>query len=135
MSAFDKWKSWAPELLSILRIVAALLFISFGTMKMFAIPVGMPPDNSTAVFPTQTWFGGMLELVGGTLLLIGFCTRPVSFVLSGEMAVAYWQFHAQGSMWPVVNGGTPAILYCFVFLYFSAAGPGPWSVDAMRGRR
>jgi putative oxidoreductase len=129
-----KWKSWAPYLQSILRIVAALMFITFGTMKLFAFPVGMPPDNGTAKFLSQTWIGGVLEVVGGALMLLGLFTRPVAFILAGEMAVAYFQFHYPQSFWTVVNMGTPAVLYCFVWLYFSAAGAGPWSLDAKRGK-
>jgi putative oxidoreductase len=83
---------------------------------------------------SQVWIGGVLEVLGGALLLIGLCTRPVAFVLAGEMAVAYFQFHFPNSFWPTVNGGVPAALYCFIFLYLSAAGAGPWSVDARRGR-
>ena len=127
------WSSWAPRLKSLLRIVAALMFITFGTMKLFAFPVGMPPDGSTAKVMSETWVGGVLEAFGGGLLLLGLFTRPVAFILAGEMAVAYFQFHFPQSFWPVVNMGTPAVLYCFLWLYFSAAGPGPWSLDAMRG--
>ncbi|MDB5224011.1 MAG: DoxX family protein [Chitinophagaceae bacterium] len=127
---FTKWQAGAPYLLSILRIVAALMFISFGTMKLFAYPIGMPPDNSTAQLMTQTGIGGILELVGGTLLLLGLFTRPVAFILAGEMAVAYFQFHHPMSPWPIINNGVATVLYCFIFLYFSAAGAGPWSVDA-----
>lgn len=134
MSIIDKWKSWGPELRSLLRIVAAAMFITAGTMKLWAFPMGMPPDNSTAKFLTQVWFGGVLEVFGGALILIGFCTRPIAFLLAGEMAVAYWQFHAPMSMYPTVNGGVATVLYCFLFLYLSAIGPGPWSVDAMRGK-
>jgi putative oxidoreductase len=83
---------------------------------------------------TQVGIGGLLEAVGGFLLLIGLFTRPVAFVLSGEMAVAYFQFHFPQGFWPVVNQGQPAVLYCFIWLYFSAAGAGPWSVDALRTR-
>ena len=82
------------------------------------------------LLPFQIWFGGFLEVVGGALLALGLFTRPVAFLLSGEMAVAYFQFHAPGGFWPAVNGGTAAALYCFVWLYFSAAGAGPWSLDA-----
>jgi putative oxidoreductase len=127
------WISWTPHFLSLLRIVAAGMFILAGTSKLFAFPVPMP-DGSTAAFMSQVWIGGVLEVFGGGLLLIGLFTRPVAFILSGEMAVAYFQFHAPGSVWPTVNGGVAALLYSFVFLYFSAAGAGPWSVDAMRGR-
>jgi putative oxidoreductase len=129
-----KWRSWAPYLLSVLRIVAALMFIQFGTMKLFAFPVGMPPDGGTAKLMSQTGLGGILEVFGGGLILVGLFTRPVAFVLAGEMAVAYFQFHFPQSFWTVVNMGTPAVLYCFVMLYFSAAGAGPWSLDAKRGK-
>lgn len=124
--------SWAPRLLSILRIVAAFMFILAGTSKLFAFPVGMPPDGSTAKLMSQIGIGGVLEFVGGALLLVGLFTRPVAFILSGMMAVAYFQFHAPQGFWPTVNGGVPAVLYCFVWLYISAAGAGPWSLDAMR---
>jgi putative oxidoreductase len=126
----SKWRSWAPQLLSILRIVAAFMFINFGTVKLFAFPTGMPPDNSTAKFMTQIWIGAVLEVFGGGLMLLGLFTRPVAFILSGEMAVAYFQFHAPQSFWPSINQGAPAALYCFVWLYISAAGAGPWSLDA-----
>ena len=123
--------TWAPRLLSVLRIVAAFLFIQYGTMKLFGVPMAMP-DGTTASLMTQIGIGALLELVGGVLLLVGLFTRPVAFVLSGEMAVAYFQFHAPQSFWPIVNQGSPAILYCFIRLYLSAAGPGPWSLDALR---
>lgn len=129
-----KWISLAPKLLSILRIVAALLFIQSGTIKLFAFPMGMPPDGGTADLMSQTGIGGILEVFGGVLLLIGLFTRPVAFILAGEMAVAYFQFHMPQNIWPVINGGDSAILYCFTWLYFSAAGAGPWSIDALRQR-
>ena len=121
-------------MLSILRIVTAAMFILSGTMKLFAFPNGMPPDNSVAEFGTQVWVGGVLEFVGGLFMLVGLWTRPVAFILAGEMAVAYWQFHAPNSPFPTVNMGVSAVMYCFVFLYFSSAGPGPWSIDALRDR-
>ena len=127
-----KWSELGPELRSLLRIVAAAMFILAGTSKLFAFPVGMPPNGGTAAFGTQVWIGGVLEVVGGVLLLVGLLTRPVAFVLSGEMAVAYFQFHFPRGFWPTVNGGVAAAIYCFVFLYLSAAGPGPWSLDALR---
>ncbi len=130
-----KWSSMEPIMLSILRIVAALMFIPAGTMKLFAFPEGMPPDGGTAEFFSQVWIGGFLELIGGVLLLIGLFTRPVAFILSGMMAVAYFQFHAPGGLWPTFNGGVPAVLYCFLFLYFSVAGGGSWSIDAVRTSR
>ena len=129
-----RWKSLAPELLSLLRVVAALAFVAAGTSKLFAFPVGMPPNGTTASFPSQIWIGGFLEVVGGLLVLVGLFTRPVAFVLAGEMAVAYFQFHFPQGFWPTVNGGVAAMLYCFVWLYISAAGPGPWSLDALRRR-
>jgi putative oxidoreductase len=101
----------------------------------FAFPVGMPPDGGTAPLFSQIGIGGVLEAFGGALLLLGLFTRPVAFLLSGEMAVAYFQFHFPKGFWSVVNGGGDAVLYCFVWLYFAAAGAGPWSLDARRGRR
>ena len=130
----DKWKAWSPELLSVLRIVAAFIFIPSGTSKLFAWPVAMPQGMTAPPF-SEVWVAGVLETFGGLLVLLGLCTRPVAFVLAGEMAVAYFQFHAPHSFWPSVNQGTAAALYCFLFLYLSSAGPGPWSVDAkIRGR-
>lgn len=123
-----RWSNWGPQLRSVLRIVAALIFVQAGTMKLFGFPVGMPA-GATAPFLSQTWIGGFLEAVGGGLLVLGLFTRPVAFVLSGMMAVAYFQFHFPSGFWPVVNGGTAAAVYCFVWLYFSAAGAGPWSLD------
>jgi putative oxidoreductase len=131
----SKWAGWGPQMQSVLRIVAALLFILTGTMKLFAFPAGIPPAGGTAPFLSQIWVGGALEVFGGALLLVGLFTRPVAFLLSGEMAVAYFQFHARGGFWPVLNGGVAAVLYCFVWLYFSAAGAGPWSLDARRGKQ
>jgi putative oxidoreductase len=116
---------------SLLRIAASLMFILAGTMKLFAFPMGMPPTNSTANLFTQVGIGGILEAFGGALLLVGLFTRPVAFILAGEMAVAYFQFHAPQGFWPTMNGGVAAILYCFIWLYFSAAGAGPWSIDSI----
>ena len=121
--------AWAPRLLSVLRIVSALLFLEHGSQKL----LGFPPMAAGSAMPaplTLLWFGGVLELVGGLLLTIGLFTRPVAFVLAGEMAVAYWMFHAPQGPFPALNMGDAAILFCFVFLYLSAAGPGPWSADA-----
>jgi putative oxidoreductase len=120
-------------MLSVLRIVAASVFITFGTMKLFnypPLPQGMPPIQLVS----QLGLAGMLEFIGGSLLLIGLLVRPLSFILSGEMAVAYFQGHYPQSFWPTINMGTPAILYCFIFLYFVFAGAGTWSVDAMIAR-
>lgn len=129
----SKWSSWAPQLQSLLRIVAAFMFILAGTTKLFSFPVAMP-DGGHAPYFSEIGLGGVLEAFGGLLLLIGLFTRPVAFVLAGEMAVAYFQFHFPNGFWPVANGGVSAALYCFVWLYFSAAGAGPWSLDAKRGR-
>ena len=126
------WSAWQGELRSALRIVAAAMFMLAGSSKLLAFPIGMPPNGQTAVFGSQIWIGGALELVGGGLMLVGLFSRPVAFVLSGEMAVAYFQFHQPQAFWPTVNGGVAAVLYCFLWLYFSAAGPGPWSLDARR---
>jgi len=131
-NVFTKWQACAPYLHSLLRMVAAFMFILSGTMKLFAFPMGMPPDGSTAKLLTQTGIGGILEVFGGGLLLLGLFTRPVAFLLAGEMAVAYFQFHAAASPWPIVNNGVTAVLYCFIWLFISAAGAGPWSLDAMR---
>jgi putative oxidoreductase len=128
-SLVNRWSSLAPYFLSALRIAAAFMFTLAGSSKLFAFPAG-----KVAAFPTQMWFGGVLEFVGGLVLLLGICTRPVAFVLSGEMAVAYFQFHLTTSFWPTMNGGVAAALYCFVFLYLSAAGGGPLSLDARRRR-
>ena len=125
--------AWAPRLLSILRIVTALIFLEHGAQKLLGFPP-MTPGGSVPPPLSLFWFGGILELFGGLLVLIGLFTRPVAFVLAGEMAVAYWMFHAPQSFYPAVNMGDAAILYCFVFLYLAAAGPGPWSLDAMRRR-
>lgn len=122
---------YAPQALSLLRIVAALIFLLHGSSKLLGFPPsGMPMPEVGSL----TWIGGALELIGGLMLLFGLFSRAVAFVLSGEMAVAYWMFHAPESTFPSVNGGDAAILYCFVFLLIAAAGPGPWSVDAMMRR-
>ncbi len=121
---------WAPRMLSVLRIVAALIFFAHGSQKLLGFPAS---DRVPAAF-TMGWMAGVLELIGGALLVIGLFTRPVAFVLSGLMASAYFIAHAPQSFFPALNGGDAAILYCFVFLYIVFAGPGPWSVDAMRDR-
>jgi len=117
---------WTPKALAGLRIVTSLLFIEHGTQKLFGFPTplhGMPPILSLS------GIGGCLELVGGLLLLVGLQTRAVAFILSGEMAVAYWMFHAPKSFFPAVSGGDAAVLFCFVFLFFVFSGAGAWSWD------
>jgi len=129
-SLVSRWPTKGPQLQSVLRIVAAFIFMLSGTMKLFAFPAGVPPNGGTVKLVSQMGLGGSLEVFGGLLLLVGLLTRPVAFVLAGEMAVAYFQFHFPQGFWPVMNNGVAAALYCFVWLFFSAAGPGPWSVDA-----
>ncbi len=121
---------WAPRLLSVLRIVVALLFIEHGAQKLFGFPVS--PAGGLPAPLSLLWDGAVLEFAGGLLVLVGLFTRPVAFLLSGEMAFAYWMFHAPRSPFPVINGGDAAILFCFVFLYLAAAGGGVWSLDRAR---
>lgn len=123
---------WAPQMLSVLRIVTALLFLAHGTSKI----LGFPPSSASGP-PVWSlfWVAGMMELIGGLLLLIGLFTRPTALLLSGEMAVAYWMVHAPRGPFPVLNDGESAILFCFVFLYIAFEGAGPWSVDASVKRR
>jgi putative oxidoreductase len=122
---------WGPRLLSVLRIVAAFLFMAHGTQKLFAWPVAEPRDPAPLI--SLMGLAGVLEVFGGLLLLLGLFSRPVAFLLAGEMAVAYFMAHAPKGFWPILNGGEPAVFYCFLFLYLAAVGPGPWSLDASRG--
>ncbi len=124
--------AWSPYALAALRIIAALLFIEHGTMKLFGFPAGEHP-MSIALFSLMG-LAGVLETFGGLLVLVGFFTRPVAFLLSGEMAVAYFVGHAPHGFFPILNYGEAAILFCFVFLYLVFAGPGALSVDAARGK-
>jgi putative oxidoreductase len=125
-----RWRSWSPHLLSVLRIVAAFLFIQFGSAKLLLFPGPIMPGGGTVPFGSLVWFAAVIELVGGSLLILGLFTRPAAFVVAGEMAVAYFHSHAPSGFWPVLNGGHSAVLFCFVWLYISSAGPGPWSLDA-----
>jgi putative oxidoreductase len=124
---------YADKALGLLRIVAAILFIQHGTSKLF----GFPPWSMGALpeVGTMLWIAAVLEVVGGLLLLAGLLSRLVAFILSGEMAVAYWIVHAPKSTFPLENGGDAAILFCFVFLYIAAAGPGAWSLDESRTKK
>jgi len=125
--------SCSPRFLSLLRIVAALNFFSHGAQKLFAWPVSEPQPVATAF--TLFWLAGVIETFGGSLMLLGLLTRPVAFILAGEMAVAYFMNHAPGGFWPILNRGELATVYCFIWLYIASAGPGPWSLDALLARR
>ncbi|WEX11990.1 DoxX family protein [Chelativorans sp. AA-79] len=127
MNSNETLSLWTPRVLSILRIVAAFLFLEHGTQKL----LGFPASEFSPDMLFLPWIAGLLELVGGVLLILGLFTRPVAFLLSGQMAVAYWMAHAPQSFFPVLNGGDSAILFCFVFLYLVFAGPGVWSLDHM----
>jgi putative oxidoreductase len=122
---------WVLRLLSVLRIIAALLFIEHGTTKLLGFP-----QSELSGTPLLSLYGiaGVIEITGGTLLLIGLFSRAAAFIMSGEMAFAYFIEHAPVNFFPVNNMGDGPILFCFVFLYLSAAGPGPWSIDALRAR-
>lgn len=122
---------YEPYILSIVRIVVALLFFEHGLSKMF----GFPSASSTPALFTMSWFAGAIEFVGGLFLFIGFYARVAAFIMSGEMAFAYFLSHAPHGLFPIVNRGDAAILYCFVFLYFVFAGAGPWSLDAFLSRK
>ena len=126
---FGWLKRFSPELLSLMRIAVGITFIEHGTQKLFSFPV---PRPSLAV--SLLMFTGILETVGGTLVTLGLMTRLFAFLLSGELAVGYWWLHAPRSPYPMANGGEAMVLYCFVFLYIAAAGPGPWSLDAQMKR-
>lgn len=121
---------WSGYILSVLRILAAATFMTHGTMKLF----GWPSSMGDGPLPTLMLVAGILEVVGGLLLVVGLFSRPVAFVLSGLMAAAYFMAHAPQSFFPVINQGEAAMLFCWVFLYIAAAGPGPISVDAKLGR-
>lgn len=120
----------------LLRVVAGLIFMQAGGMKILDWFGGIPAAHGGhPQLMSQIWIGGMFELVGGMLILAGLFTRVVAFILSGEMAVAYFQFHQPGGTWPIQNHGEAAVLFCFIFLFFAAYGAGPWSLDALWQRR
>ena len=132
MTKISNWcTGWAPYLLSLLRIITGFLFMEHGTMKLFGFPAPMGD------IPLLSLMGlaGTLEVVGGFLILVGLFTHPVAFILSGEMAFAYFMAHAPQGFWPVLNHGEPAVLYCFIFLYLAAAGGGTWSMDRLFSRQ
>jgi putative oxidoreductase len=127
-SAFERWR---PYVLSLLRIMAGLLFLEHGTAKLF----GCPPHGAIPVYPNVEWFAGRIELIGGALVALGLYTRPVAFLLSGEMAIGYFVDHAPRSFFPLLNGGESAILFCFVFFYLVFADGGPLGLDTLlRGK-
>jgi putative oxidoreductase len=145
---------WTPRLLSVLRIVTAFLFMAHGAQKLFGFPAAPPPTPEQAAkqecvkkcepppqqqqpsgTPPLITVAGALEFFGGLLFLFGLFTRPVAFLMSGTMAVAYFMAHASGGFWPIVNKGELAVLYCFVFLFFAVAGGGDWSLDRLLRRR
>lgn len=126
------WLSrWQPQLLALLRIVTALLFLEHGTQKFFGFPVAFPMPGP---LPPLLMAAGVIELVAGVLIALGLFTRSAAFIASGEMAVAYFMGHASKGFWPVANMGEGAILFCFIFLYLAASGPGAWSIDEARTR-
>jgi putative oxidoreductase len=129
MAISNTLNPWAPRVLSIVRIVAGLIFMAHGTQKL----LGFPASDMNPPMLSMFWFAGLIELVAGALITVGLFTRPAAFVASGTMAFAYFIAHAPQHFFPALNGGDAAILYCFFFLYLVFAGPGEWSVDAKRG--
>ena len=123
------YNSWSPRMLSILRIIAAFLFMAHGSQKLFGIPI---PANAPLELFSLLGLAGVLEFIGGLLLLVGLFTRPVAFILSGQMAVAYFMVFASKGFLPLVNKGELAVVFCFLFLYLSVAGGGAWSIDRLR---
>jgi putative oxidoreductase len=122
--------AWSPRVLSVLRIMSALLLLQHGTAKLLGFPI-QPQMNNAAMF-SMSWNAGVFELIGGALLVLGLFTRPVAFILSGMTAFAYFIAHAPKGFYPLLNGGELAALYCFVFFYLAFAGGGSWSLDALR---
>jgi putative oxidoreductase len=146
--------SWTPKVLSLLRFMTGLVFLQHGTQKILHFPAALAPPGggggaaraaagavhaapslAAQIGGTLAPFSGWFELIGGILMIIGFFTRPVAFLLSGEMAIAYFSFHAPRSPFPILNGGDLAVQWCFLFLYFAFAGPGPLSVDGMMKKK
>jgi putative oxidoreductase len=125
-TAFAAWTAWGPRILSLLRLMTGLLFLQHGTMKILSFP---PSEMAGQPLMSMGGVSGLLELIGGALIVLGLFTRPVAFILSGEMAVAYFMAHAPEGFYPALNDGELAVLYCFVVLYLSAAGGGAWSLD------
>jgi putative oxidoreductase len=139
MSDSDFYSKWMPRALSVLRIIAAFLLMQHGAQKVFGVLVPTPPPGAPSSHGTFSLFSlqgvaGVLELFGGLLLFVGLFTRPVAFILSGLLAVAYFMAHAPGGFWPILNRGELAALYSFVFLFLSVAGGGEWSLDRLLRR-
>jgi putative oxidoreductase len=130
-----KIASLEPHLRSLLRIVAGFMFSLHGFQKLIGVLGGIDGKGGTAEPFTLIWVAGVLESFGGVMITAGALTRPAAFILSGQMAVAYFRAHAPRGIWPTLNGGELAALYCFLFLWFFAAGPGPWSIDRLFGRK
>jgi putative oxidoreductase len=130
MNVFNRLSPYSPYILSIVRIVAGLIFMAHGTAKL----LGFPASDMNPAVGSLPWIAGCIELVGGALIALGLLTRPAAFIASGMCAFAYFLAHAPNSFFPVLNGGDAAILYCFLFLYLVFAGPGPLSIDASRGK-
>lgn len=127
----DRFTSWAPRILGALRMLTGILFACHGAQKLFGVFGGMPPGVPKAFI----WTAGSLEFFGGLLVAVGLFARITAFLLSGMMAIAYFSGHATHGFFPIVNGGELAILYCWIFLYMAAAGPGAWALDGLRNRR
>lgn len=130
---FNQVNGWSSRALAALRIVAGLLFLAHGVIKVFGFPAGAEPGQQELL--SLFGIGGVIELITGLLLILGLFTRPAAFIAAGQMAVAYWMFHFPSSPYPAVNGGDAAILYCFIFLYIFIAGPGAWSIDNRTAKR
>ncbi|MFA4938649.1 DoxX family protein [Brevundimonas sp.] len=130
---FNQVNGWSSRALAALRIVAGLLFLAHGVVKVFGFPAGAEQGQQELL--SLFGIGGLIELVTGLLLILGLFTRPAALIASGQMAVAYWMFHFPRDPYPAVNGGDAAILFCFVFLYIFTAGPGAWSIDNRSERR
>ena len=128
----DFLNSWSPQVLSLLRIVVSLLFMQHGGQKLFGFPA---PQNASFELFSLYGMAGILEFFGGALLLIGLFTRPIAFLLCGEMAFAYFLSHFPKGFWPIVNRGELAVLFCFIFLYFVFSGGGPWEIDRLINKR
>ena len=130
MPITQRFAAWAPYILGITRILAGIMFACHGAQKLLGAFGGMPPGVPAVI----TWVAGSIELVGGALVALGLFTRIAAFLASGLMAFAYFMGHASKGFWPIVNGGELAVLYCWLFLYLSAHGPGAWALDGLRRR-